>query len=145
LKWFVVEDLGAYPWSLKFKPWWICAYMYVMCIHIDFIMYKYGIWNMYNDGQYFQNILLWKSKPNTNNNNSFKSWHVFLWWDVVKIYNLRLEKKRLANITWWCDMLIHMILTWDLIISMSFFSNYKLSNATCHYPKQPKNISLKIC
>ncbi len=39
-------------------------------------MYKYGIQNMYDDGKYFQNILLRKSKPNANNNN-FKS-YVFL-------------------------------------------------------------------
>jgi hypothetical protein len=52
------------------------ALMYVMCIYIDVIMYKYGIQNMYDDGEYFQNILLRKSKPNANNNN-FKS-YVFL-------------------------------------------------------------------
>jgi hypothetical protein len=91
LKWFGVEGLGASPWNLGFKLWRICAYMYVMCIHIDVIMYKYGIWNMYDDGQYFQNILL--RKPNANNNNNIKSWHVFLSRHVMKIYNLWLKKK----------------------------------------------------
>jgi hypothetical protein len=32
---------------------------------------------MYDDGEFFQNILLKKSKPNANNNNDLKSWRVF--------------------------------------------------------------------
>jgi len=48
---------------------------------------------MYNDDQYFQNILLIKSKPNANNNNNLKSWHVFFSWHVVKIYNPWPKKK----------------------------------------------------
>jgi hypothetical protein len=31
------ENLGAFSWSLGFKPWWMCALMYIMCIHIDVI------------------------------------------------------------------------------------------------------------
>ncbi len=40
-------------------------------------MYKYGLQNIYDDGEYFQNILSKKSEPNINNNNHFKSQHVF--------------------------------------------------------------------
>ncbi len=40
-------------------------------VHIHWcIMYKYGVQNMHDDGEYLQNILLKKSKPNTNNNNN---------------------------------------------------------------------------
>jgi len=35
LIWFGGEDLGASQWSFGFKPWWMCALMYVMCIYID--------------------------------------------------------------------------------------------------------------
>jgi hypothetical protein len=41
-------------------------------------MYKYGLRNIYIDGEYIQNILFKKSEPNINNNNNFKSHHVFL-------------------------------------------------------------------
>ncbi len=47
-------------------------------------MYKYGVQHMYEDGEYLQNILLKKSKPNTNNNNNLQSRCVFLSWHVVK-------------------------------------------------------------
>jgi hypothetical protein len=48
-------------------------------------LYKYGVQNMYDDGEYIQNILLKKSKPNTNNNNNnVESQHVFLSQHVVK-------------------------------------------------------------
>jgi len=65
------------------------------------------------------------------------------------IYDFFLKKvlkvlKVLKCVTWWCGMSIHVILPWDLIISMSIFLNYKLPSATCHYPKQLKNISLNM-
>jgi hypothetical protein len=41
-------------------------------------------------------------------------------------------------------MLVHIILAWDVVISMSIFFNYKIPSATCHYPKQLKNITLKM-
>jgi hypothetical protein len=40
------------------------ASMYAMYIYIDISCLKYGIQNMYNDGEYLQNILLKTSKPN---------------------------------------------------------------------------------
>jgi len=36
-------------------------------------MYKYGIWNMCDDGEYFFKTLFKKSKPNVNNNNNLNS------------------------------------------------------------------------
>ncbi len=52
-------------------------------------MYKFGIQNMYDDGEYFQNILLKKFKPpNINNLYNFKSSHLILSRHVVKNYNL---------------------------------------------------------
>jgi len=45
------EDLiSASSWNFGFKPWWMHALMFVMCAYID-------IQNMYDDGEYFQNIL----------------------------------------------------------------------------------------
>ncbi len=41
-------------------------------------MYKYGLRNIYDDGEYFQNILFKKSEPNINNKNNLQSQHVFL-------------------------------------------------------------------
>ncbi len=35
MKWFAGEDCGASQWSLGFKPWWMYALMYVMCIFIN--------------------------------------------------------------------------------------------------------------
>jgi hypothetical protein len=37
---------------------------------------------MYDDGEYLQNILLKKSKPNANNNNNFISHDVYFCYDV---------------------------------------------------------------
>jgi len=37
---------------------------------------------MYDDGEYLQNILLKKSKPNENNNNNFKSGDVYFCYDM---------------------------------------------------------------
>jgi hypothetical protein len=35
LKWFCGEHLDAFPRHLGFKPWWMHALMYMMCIYID--------------------------------------------------------------------------------------------------------------
>jgi hypothetical protein len=48
LEWFGGEHLGASPWCLGFKPWWMHALMYVMCIYIDVscvkIWYAKHVW-----------------------------------------------------------------------------------------------------
>jgi hypothetical protein len=49
---------------------------------------------MYDDGEYLQNILLKKSKPNANNNNNFISHDVYFCYDVSwKICNPWPKKK----------------------------------------------------
>ncbi len=47
----------------------------------------------YEDGEYFQNILLKKSKPNVNSNNNFKSQHILLSWHVMKNLQSMIEEK----------------------------------------------------
>ncbi len=49
---------------------------------------------MYDHGQYFQNILLKKSKPNINNNNNLKSWRVLLARHVMKNLQSMIRKKK---------------------------------------------------
>jgi len=46
-QWFGGEHLGASPWCLGFKPWWMCVKVCNVYIHW-YIMYKYDIWNMYD-------------------------------------------------------------------------------------------------
>jgi hypothetical protein len=60
-------------------------------------MYKYGIWNIYNDGEYLQNILLKNSKPNTNNNNNFKSQYVLLSWPAMKNLQSMTKTKKMLH------------------------------------------------
>jgi len=60
-----------------------------------------------------------------------------------------LPKKKHYNFLKMCYMMmcmsIHVVLPWDLIISMSIFYNYKLlSCATCYYSKQLKSVSLNM-
>jgi hypothetical protein len=58
---------------------------------------KFGIQKTYDDGEYLQNILLKKFKPNINNFYNFKSWHVFLSWHVVKNLQFATRKKYVKN------------------------------------------------
>jgi hypothetical protein len=62
------------------------------------VMYNYGIRNMYDHGEYFQNILLKKSKPNVNNNNNLKSWRVLLSRHVMKNLQSMIRKKNIKNV-----------------------------------------------
>jgi hypothetical protein len=51
-------------------------------------MYNYGIRNMYDHGEYFQNILLKKSKP----------WRVLLSRHVMKNLQSTIRKKNIKNV-----------------------------------------------
>jgi len=132
-----------------------CIHVYNVYIHLC-IMYKYGIQNMYNDGEYLWNILLKKSnqmkiiiyfkksKPNANNNFNLKLWHVFLSRHTMKNLQPLTKKPKMLKtcykMTWHVNQRhitfrphnIHVI-----------FLLKKLPSA-CHYPKQLKNISLKM-
>jgi hypothetical protein len=145
-------SLVVKPWCISMKSWVhtlmnVCINVCNVYIHWC-IMYKYDVWNMYDDGEYLQNILLKKSK--NNNIIIIKSWHVFLSWHAMKILHFVTRIfffkcwKNLKHVTWWCGMSTHIILPWDLVISMSIFKNDKLPSATYHYLKQLKNISLNM-
>jgi hypothetical protein len=64
--------------------------VYIPCC----IMYKYSSWNIYDDGEYFQNILLKIPNQNANNNNNVKSQCVFLSQHVVKNLQFVIEKEK---------------------------------------------------
>ncbi len=110
LKLFSGVDLGASPWNLGFKPWWMHALMYVVCIYIDVscihVVYEACVMMV----NIFKNVLLKKSKPNTNKNHSMYFCHGMPW----KNYNPWLNFICLL-----CGMLIHVILPWDVILSIS--------------------------
>jgi len=56
MTWINGEDVGAFPWSLGFKPWWMCVNVCNVYIHWC-IMYKYDIQNIYDGSEYIQKKL----------------------------------------------------------------------------------------
>ncbi len=83
LKWFGDK---IRPWCISMKSWVqtlmnVCINVCTMYIHWC-IMHKYDIWNMHDDSEYLQNILLKKSKKYHFIN--IKSQHVFLLWHAMK-------------------------------------------------------------
>jgi hypothetical protein len=72
-------------------------------------------------------------------------WHVFFSQHAMENIGCHsMTQKKTIAFVWWCDILIHIILIWDLIISMLEFYDLKLFSATCEYLKLLKTISLKM-
>jgi hypothetical protein len=73
------------------------------------------------------------------------SWGMYICHNTIwKRFDLWLHNLKRKEVVWWCGILVHAISTWDLIIYMLNFLNYKLFNATCDCPKRLKIISLKM-
>jgi hypothetical protein len=108
------------------------------CVHVQCMWYtNMYIWRWWMT----QRILLTKCKKEAV---FFKtcilSWHACF--EKIQFMIPWFKKKKVVS---WHDILIDVILTWDLIISMSNKINPKSFNdATCNYLKWLKIISLKF-
>ncbi len=124
----VIKDFGASPWGLGCKPWWMCA----QCTWYT-NMYIWWWWMT-------QRILLTISKKEAL---FFKT--CILSWHALKKYSLWFHEPKKEKCVSWHNILIDVILAWDLIIFMSKECNSKSFNyATCNYLKWLKIISLKM-
>jgi hypothetical protein len=63
------------------------------CINVHNVYIHWCVEYNYDDGEYLQNILLKKSKPNVNSNNNFKSQHILLSRHVMKNLQSMIEEK----------------------------------------------------
>jgi hypothetical protein len=68
-----------------------------------------------------QKVSLEQNLVEKSKNNNIESQHVFLSQHAVKSLQSMTQRKKKKNVTWWCGMLIHVILPWDFIMSMPIF------------------------